>query len=123
MTPTRGQVARNRLQLPRNDLVATAQTARVYKRAARKVILAAVLGLVFSVFAMHNAGYAVFIGGGVTGETKGSLVLLNCRYFTGTEKVINHSWRGADGGKPSCPLVAKFEPQDIGALPLTTPLN
>lgn len=88
--------------------MATAETARIYRRAARKVVIIAVLFAVLAVVGLRNAGYSVLIGGGATGETRGELVLLNCRYFTGTEKVINRLWKKAEDAKAGCPVLGRF---------------
>jgi len=95
--------------------VATAETARVYRRAARKMIIIAILGAVLGVVALRNAGYGVLIGGGATGETRGELALLNCSYFTGTEKIINRMWRNAAEIKGGCPVLARFADQRSGS--------
>lgn len=88
--------------------MATADTARIYRRAARKVAIIAVLGLVLGLVALRNAGYGMLVGGGATGETRNELVLLNCRYFTGTESVINRQWTSAKRAKSGCPLITRF---------------
>ena len=88
--------------------MATAETARIYSRAARKVVIIVVLGAILGVFGLHNAGYGVWVGGGATGDTRNDLVLLNCRYFTGTEKIINHMWKKSDEANAGCPLLARF---------------
>jgi len=88
--------------------VATAETARMYKRAARKAILAVVLVFVLSIVVLHNEGYGLFIGGGATGETRNSLALLSCRYFTGTETIISRTWGNAEGAKSGCSWMKKL---------------
>lgn len=50
----------------------------------------------------------MLIGGGATVETRGELVLLNCRYFTGSEKVINRMWKKAEDAKSGCPVLARL---------------
>src|SRR4051812_12587559 len=88
--------------------MATAGTARVYRRAARKVVIMTILAALLGVFGLHNAGYGVWVGGGPTGDTRNDLVLLNCRYFTGTEKIINHVWKKSEETTARCPLLARF---------------
>ena len=73
----------------------------------RRVAIIAVLAMVLGAVGLHDAGYALLIGGATTGETtQGAMAHLNCTYFTGTEKVINHIMRPAvDAGRATrCPL-------------------
>jgi len=85
----------------------TLDPARARKITIRKIILALVVGLIFAAVSFRDQGYAIWVGGGKTGETRGNLVLVSCTYFTGTEKVINRTWRSADAGT-TCPLVTKL---------------
>lgn len=77
----------------------------------RRIIILAVLAMVLGAVGLHDAGFALLIGGATTGETtQGAMAHLNCTYFTGTEKVINHIMRPAgDAGRATrCPLVTKL---------------
>jgi hypothetical protein len=85
----------------------TLSPARRRKLTIRKILLALLAGLIFTAVSLHDQRYALWIGGGNTGETRGSLILLSCTYFTGTERVINRMWRNADAGT-RCPLVTKL---------------
>ena len=84
--------------------------ARRRRRIQRQVIIGVVLVLVITLAVARDRGYGVLIGGGPTGETRGTLSLLNCTYFTGTERVIHREWKAESVG--SCPLVNR-----VGKLP------
>jgi hypothetical protein len=73
----------------------------------RKIVIVAVLGLLVSLVAAYDAGYAIWIGGGATGESRGNLTLLSCTYFTGKERVINRIWQPIERGD-HCAFVTKI---------------
>lgn len=78
----------------------------------RKMALTLVLAAVLALVGLHDAGYAILIGGGGAGETaKNGMAQLSCTYFTGTERVINHILRPtADTARAAhCPLMAKLD--------------
>ena len=78
------------------------------------MVIIAILFAVLGVIGLRNAGYSVLIGGGATGETRNELVLLNCRYFTGTEKVINRMWKRAEDAKAGCPVLVRLADARMG---------
>ncbi len=84
---------------------------KLRKWTVRRISIIAVLVLLLGAVSAHDAGYAVLIGGATTGETtQGGMAHLNCTYFTGTEKVINHMIRpAADAARATrCPLVTRL---------------
>ncbi len=84
--------------------------ARRRRRIQRQVIIGVLLVLVITLGVARERGYGVLIGGGPTGETRNGLALLNCTYFTGTERVIHREWRAEPIG--GCALVNR-----VGRLP------
>ena len=80
-------------------------------RVVRKLVFALIAMSVLGIASLQNAGYALLIWGwGPSGEEKNGMVQLNCTYFTGTEKVINHIARVVtDADRPShCPIVKRL---------------
>ena len=87
------------------------RSRRMRRMIVRKVVLLLVLVIVMGGYSAHQAGYAILIGGAISGETtSGGMAHLNCTYFTGTEKVISHIMRPVgDSGRPThCPLATKL---------------
>ena len=78
----------------------------------RKVVAAVLALAIIGIYALHEAGYALLIeGGGSAAELNNGMVRLRCTYFTGTEKVITHISRSAQGGAGAirCPLTTKLD--------------
>ena len=82
---------------------AAQEDARKSGRIKRQIIIGVLLVVVITISVARERGYAVLIGGGPTGETRNGFSLLNCDYFTGTERVIVREWKAEPVG--SCPFI------------------
>ena len=74
--------------------------------AVRKLIVILTIVMVFGALWLHKSNYAFLIGGGKVEQTKNGLEMFRCVYFTGTEKIINHTLQSPKTKNPQsgCPL-------------------
>lgn len=84
-----------------------ARPARRRRASTVIVLLLVLVGLVLS--QLHNEGYAVLIGiAGPEIDAQTGMARLRCTYFTGTAKIINHTFTRPDSHKKArCAIINK----------------
>ena len=81
------------------------------RRPERVLGVAVILMVVLGAYQFHAQGYAFLIGSQEEPSPPDSkMTLMRCSYFTGTEKIINHTMRPSSDsrGKPTCPFTVKL---------------
>jgi hypothetical protein len=84
----------------------TPRTSSPAPYAVRKLIVILTIVIVFGGLWLHKANYAVLISGGKSETTTNGLEKFRCVYFTGTEKIINHTLQNPknENRQSGCPL-------------------